>query len=144
MSDLFLYKPKNFQIKVEVSTVFMECEKKILLLQRSSHKISPCTWAIPGGKFEQNETPLDCLVREIEEELQISPPPQMLEYKQSLYVRHPLLEYKLHLFQWKLNSIPKIKINPHEHQAFLWQPIVNFHNLNLIEGQLEAFNFIYK
>lgn len=144
MSEFYIKKPKNFHVKVEVSTVFMECEKKLLLLQRSSHKeISPETWAVPGGKLEKRETPLQGLIREIEEELQLSPSPDVLKHKKSLYVRHPLVEYRLHLFQWLLDSAPNITLNPEEHQAFIWQPIDKFSDLPLLEGQLKAFDFIY-
>ncbi|NDE82011.1 MAG: NUDIX domain-containing protein [Chlamydiia bacterium] len=145
MSEFYLKKPKNFHVKVEVSTVFMECEKKLLLLQRSSHKeISPDTWGVPGGKLEKKETPLQGLSREIQEELQLCPSPEELRHIKSLYVRHPRVEYRLHLFQWLLDSIPTIIISPEEHQAFIWQPVNKFGDLPLLEGQLEAFHFIYK
>jgi 8-oxo-dGTP pyrophosphatase MutT (NUDIX family) len=144
MSEFYLIKPKDFHVKIEVSTVFMENEKKLLLLQRSSHKHSPNTWAIPGGKLENTETPLEGLMREIEEELQLSPSSEVFQYLQSLYVRHPLVEYQLHLFQWILDAIPSITINAEEHQAFVWQPIDKFGELPLLEGQLEAFRIAYK
>lgn len=143
MSEFYLEKPPNFHVKVEVSTVFMECERKLLLLQRASHTFSPGNWAVPGGKLEKNETPLEGLLREISEELQLSPPPKALKYFKSFYVRHPVIDYRLHLFQWLLTSIPKITITPKEHQAFLWQPIDRFSEVPLIEGQLEAFRAVY-
>jgi 8-oxo-dGTP diphosphatase len=143
MSEFHLKRPKNFYAKVEVSTVFMQCTKKLLLLQRASHKISPNKWAVPGGKLEKNETPLEGLVREIEEELQLSPSREVLKYKKSFYVRHSLIEYQLHIFQWLLDAVPPIIINSEEHQDFIWQPMIKFNNLPLIEGQLEAFHFLY-
>lgn len=144
MSEFYVEKPENFQVSVEVSTVFMESENKLLLLQRSSHKkISPDTWGVPGGKLEENETHLQGLQREIEEELQLFPSADILKHVNSLYVRHPAVEYRLHLFQWKLESIPQITLNPEEHQAFIWQPIDEFNDLPLLEGQLEAFYSIY-
>ncbi|PWU14527.1 MAG: hypothetical protein C5B45_04230 [Chlamydiae bacterium] len=144
MSEFYVKKPKDFHIKVEVSTVFMEYEKKLLLLQRAPHKISPGSWAIPGGKLEKNETPLEGLMREVKEELQLSPSLKSIKHIKSLYVRHPLTDYRLHLFQWLLDSMPNITINPEEHQASLWQPIDQFGNVHLLEGQLEAFHFAYK
>lgn len=143
MSEFYIEKPADFVIKCEVSTVFMEYEKKILLLQRAPHKIAPNTWAIPGGKLEKNETPLEGLLREIMEELQLYPSALELVHLHSLFVKHLLGEYYLHLFRWKLHSLPLIILNPDEHQNFVWQPIVDFDQLPLLEGQLQAFHFAY-
>lgn len=143
MTEVYSKKPKNFHVQIEVSTVFMECKKKLLLLQRSSHKTSPDGWAIPGGKLEEKETPLQALTREIAEELQLFPVAEVLKSIESFYVRHPLVEYRLHVFQWLLDTIPDIIVNPEEHQAFIWQPIDQFANLSLIEGQLKVFQFVY-
>lgn len=143
MTKLYAKKPDNFQSDLEVSTVFMECNNKILLLQRGLDKVSPGVWGIPGGKLEKGETPLKGLLREIEEELQLTPPPEDLKYVKTLFVQHPLLEYHLHLFQWKLGSTPEIILNPEEHLAFLWQPISTFGHVPLLDGQLEAFLAVY-
>ena len=143
MSEFYLEQPKNFQFKVEVSTVFIECENKLLFLQRASDKIAPGTWAIPGGKLEKNETPLESLIREIHEELQLSPSLDVINYKKSFFVRHSLLNYRLHLFQWILSSFPTITINFDEHQAFVWQPIEKINELPLLEGQIEAYQSVY-
>lgn len=144
MSEFFFEKPPNFHVAVEVSTVFMEYEKKLLLLLlRSKHCTAPESWAIPGGKLQGNETPLEGLMREIWEELLLQPNSADLSYIGVLYVHHSLAKYKLHLFRWQLASNPHIVINYKEHQNFLWQPITQFSDLPLLEGQLEAFNFVY-
>jgi 8-oxo-dGTP diphosphatase len=44
---------------------------KVLVTQRSEKMKLPLKWEFPGGKMEQNETPENCLVREIKEELNI-------------------------------------------------------------------------
>ncbi len=143
MSEFYTKCPKNFYYKVEVSTVFIECENKLLFLQRASNKISPGTWAIPGGKLEKNETPLEGLIREIQEELQLCPTQEVFKYLNSFYVRHPLIDYRLHLFRCHLESFPVITINTDEHQAFIWQSVEKVNELALLEGQIEAYHLAY-
>jgi 8-oxo-dGTP diphosphatase len=143
MTEFYQEKPKNFRLDVEVSTVFIECQRKLLLLQRAAHKVYPSHWAIPGGKLEKGETPLEGLQREVEEELGLSPQAEVFNYIRSVYVKHPLAQYKLHLFQWFIPFFPTIFLNPEEHQAFLWQPIEQFNEIPLIAGQLDAFHTVY-
>ena len=121
----------------------MECAGKLLLLQRAPKKLFPGTWAIPGGKLEKGETALEALLREIREELCLSPSEEELRPLSSPYVRHSLMDYRLHLFHWPLVEVPKIALNSHEHQAFQWQPISAFRELPLLEGQFEAFSLVY-
>lgn len=143
MSKFYIEKPSNFEIECEVSTVFMEYDRKILLLLRSRCELSPHTWGIPGGKLEKNETPIGCLIREIQEELNIHTHKENLKFHQSVYVDHPKIKYRLHLYVWKLNELPQITLNPSEHIDYLWQPINEFSKLSLLEGQKEAFILVY-
>jgi 8-oxo-dGTP pyrophosphatase MutT (NUDIX family) len=144
MSEFFAKKPDHFELQLEVSTVFMEYNKKILLLRRSRCELSPNTWGIPGGKLEKGETPLEALSREISEELQLKPDPKELKFICACYVRRPNVNYRLHLFRWMLTSLPLIKLNAQEHSDYIWQPLEKFGDLPLLEGQLEAFQFVYK
>lgn len=121
----------------------MECDGKVLLLHRAHYKPSQQTWGIPGGKVEKGETPLKGLLRELKEELNLEPNPENLEFVRHLYVRHPKIKYELYLFRWVLKSIPSITLNPKEHSNYLWQPIEAFTDVPLLEGQFEAFCFVY-
>ncbi len=44
---------------------------KILATQRSEKMHLPLKWEFPGGKVKEKETEIDCIVREIKEELGI-------------------------------------------------------------------------
>ena len=143
MSEFYIEKPSDFGAELEVSTVFMECQGKLLLLHRAHCELSLETWGIPGGKLEKGETSLEGLAREIREELRLNPDPDDLQFIRSLYVRHPKVKYQLHLFRWILTSIPSLTLDPKEHRNYLWQPIEAFADLPLLEGQLEAFKFVY-
>lgn len=52
--------------------VIIDNEARILAAQRSNNMSLPLKWEFPGGKIEANETPEECLIREIKEELNIS------------------------------------------------------------------------
>lgn len=143
MSIVHLSRPNDFKSTCEVSTVFMQHDQKILVLLRSHSEESSRTWGIPGGKLEINETPLQCLIREIKEELDLKAAEQELTFKYVAYVKHPKIQYVLHVYMWHLEEVPNIKLNDDEHQDYKWQPIKQFHELKLLDGQLEAFNLVY-
>ena len=44
---------------------------RILISKRSENKFMPGYWEFPGGKLEEGETPGQCLIREIKEEINI-------------------------------------------------------------------------
>ena len=56
---------------IEVSCVIIIKDSKILAVQRGPKSSHPLKWEFPGGKIQLNETAVQCVVREIEEELSI-------------------------------------------------------------------------
>lgn len=51
--------------------LIIDTQNHLFAAQRSSTMSLPLKWELPGGKIEQNESPKECLVREIKEELNI-------------------------------------------------------------------------
>jgi mutator protein MutT len=49
----------------------VEHDGKILIAQRNAHDRLAFKWEFPGGKLEADETPEQCIVRELHEELSI-------------------------------------------------------------------------
>jgi 8-oxo-dGTP diphosphatase len=56
---------------VNVTCAIIVIENKILVAQRSDKMKLPLKWEFPGGKLEENETEIDCVKREIKEEINI-------------------------------------------------------------------------
>ena len=56
---------------INVTCAVILFDNKILVTQRSENMKLPLKWEFPGGKLENNESEIDCVKREIFEELEI-------------------------------------------------------------------------
>ncbi len=56
---------------INVTCAIITVDEKILVTQRSEKMELPLKWEFPGGKLESNENEIDCIKREIREELNI-------------------------------------------------------------------------
>jgi len=56
---------------IEVSCAIIMRDSKILAVQRGPESSHPWKWEFPGGKIQSEESAVQCVVREIEEELQV-------------------------------------------------------------------------
>lgn len=54
---------------VNVTCAIIKKDNVVLCAQRGPHMKLPYKWEFPGGKIERNETPEECICREIQEEL---------------------------------------------------------------------------
>ena len=57
---------------LHVACAIIEQEGKVLAAQRSATMTLPLKWEFPGGKIETGESPEECLLRELKEELDIT------------------------------------------------------------------------
>jgi 8-oxo-dGTP pyrophosphatase MutT (NUDIX family) len=135
MSRIFLSPPGNFSPKMDVVTCVLENKEEILFLKRAAGCIQPFTWGIPGGKLTKNEFPKTGLLRELQEELSLSPDPGDFSKEVKLFVRHVSLDYVLYVYYLPLARRPPIILSSEEHVEFIWQPIKQIGSLNLLEGQ---------
>jgi mutator protein MutT len=73
---------------------------QVLISQRPASGSQPGAWEFPGGKLTANETPLQALQRELNEELAI----QVRYIRYLADVQHEYSELKLavHLYCWKV------------------------------------------
>lgn len=56
---------------LKVTCAVITLQNKIIAVQRSNRMSQPMKWEFPGGKIESGETEIDCINREIREELNI-------------------------------------------------------------------------
>jgi 8-oxo-dGTP diphosphatase len=96
---------------------------RLLAVQRHGNTDHPNQWEFPGGKIEPGETAVECIKREIQEELGIS-----VWVKAFLF---PVLhdygtkQIKLFPFVCGMGSDPIVL---HEHQKFAWLEVENLHS----------------
>ncbi|AOZ99073.1 (deoxy)nucleoside triphosphate pyrophosphohydrolase [Flavobacterium commune] len=56
---------------INVTCAIIFFESKILVTQRSEKMKLPLKWEFPGGKVEEDENEIECIKREIKEEINI-------------------------------------------------------------------------
>lgn len=100
---------------IEVACGVIVDDDKVLCVQRSENMSLPLKWEFPGGKIELGETAEACLIRELEEELEIKV--SIIEKLSNSYFDYGNFE---------INLIPYIcqflgdKIILKEHKKYLW------------------------
>lgn len=122
--------PKDFAPKVAVAVCYLEHEGKLLLLRRSGNE---AFWAVPGGKMEKDESPLQAVIRELKEEIDIDVVASELQPLGCLYFRKPEIDFPFHMFRLVLSKRPEIRLNS-EHNDFIWATTYEIEKLSLIPG----------
>ncbi|MBN2880777.1 8-oxo-dGTP diphosphatase MutT [Candidatus Woesearchaeota archaeon] len=119
---------------VVVSAGIIRDAGKILITQRRpSCGVAPLLWEFPGGKIELDETPQNCLVREIKEEIGIEIESEELfdvfsfAYPEQLHVI--LIVY----FAKKLSGVEQLL----DIQDFRWVSIAEFNNFEFAPADVE-------
>ncbi|WP_419241247.1 NUDIX hydrolase [Cardinium endosymbiont of Nabis limbatus] len=142
---LFTFDPlliEDFKPSKSVVTCYVVCNRRILLLKRNHLTDAGSTWCTPGGKLEQNETPLQAIIRETEEETGILLLPEETKLMKTIGVRIfvPKQDYLLHLFKAVLpKSQPSdysVVLNQ-EHTDYLWIDPEEAKQLHLVPGGKE-------
>ena len=60
---------KAFFMKIHVACAIIEENGRVLAAQRNEFGRMPLKWEFPGGKIHVNESPEECLKREVMEEM---------------------------------------------------------------------------
>ena len=68
MSDI---KPAGKRLLLVAACALVDADGRVLLAQRPEGKQLAGLWEFPGGKVEPGETPEECLIRELHEEIGI-------------------------------------------------------------------------
>ncbi|OGE73612.1 MAG: hypothetical protein A3I07_03025 [Candidatus Doudnabacteria bacterium RIFCSPLOWO2_02_FULL_42_9] len=113
----FLYNPKT----------------KSVLLQKRDMKaeFNPGLWSFFGGSSENNETPEQCLVRELKEELSIEIDPGKIEPLRSYF--NEKFQRQSYIFVIE-SELKKSEMVLNEGEDFDWIPLTKVLELNLTEN----------
>lgn len=116
---------------LKVVCAIIENNGKILVVQRSETMKLALKWEFPGGKIEENETEIESLKREINEELHIEINPTT-RLAPSIH-HYPNLSIKLIPFVAQLIS-GELKLI--EHKQALWLSKSELHTLDWAEADI--------
>ena len=99
----------------------------VLITQRGQNKSHPGLWEFPGGKLEPDESPEACIVRELQEELDIS----IRVIVRLKTFDHDYDTFRIRLFPF-IAKIVSGNIQLTEHMNFAWAK----------PGELKSFNWV--
>lgn len=89
-------------------------EGKILLQKRdSTYKPHPNAWTFFGGHIRENETSLECVMREVKEELGVE-----LELELCKKIRNEYGLKELYLYRGELNNLKDVRLTEGSGMAF--------------------------
>ena len=119
--------------------VLVDQDGRILICERPKGKFMEGFWEFPGGKLENNETPKNCLIREIKEEIGVD-----LENFCFSPLTFSLNEYDdfniLLLLYICRENVGVIKSN--ENQNIKWLFVKDLYNCNLLPADRELIPYI--
>lgn len=100
---------------ITVAAAILEREGKILIAKRKKDDPLKGKWEFPGGKVEPNETPQECLIRELEEELGIKA--KIKNFVCSSQYKYPHLSINLLVYTAEYISG---ELHAKEHEEIKW------------------------
>jgi 8-oxo-dGTP diphosphatase len=101
---------------IDVTCAIIIQSNKILVTQRSEKMKLPLKWEFPGGKLEENESGIDCIKREIKEELNI----EIEVLKKLSNTIHDYGNFKINLIPYLSNYVSgKIILSEHKDYKLL-------------------------
>ncbi len=123
---------------IRVSAALILNNNKILLTQRSKEdKLLPLKWEFPGGKIEEDESEIDCLIREIKEELELNIKVNNFFFKN--IHKYGEKEIELNFFLCEIIS-GTLKLNVHN--DFAWVKKEDLIKFNLAEADIPVINYL--
>jgi 8-oxo-dGTP diphosphatase len=107
------------------SIIFINNDFKVLLLKRDNNKNIPFPgyWDVPGGHVEEGETPQECIIREMKEEIE-------KEIKNPVLFNTYDMRDRIEYTYWLKVNFDISDINLHEGQYLKWFSENEINNLS--------------
>ena len=135
----------GFSSFLEVSICFIEHDGVLLVLQRNVHSLQGGKWCIPGGKMEVGETPRMAVSREVFEEIGWRIPDEEFKFKYKIFERIPTIgDYILNVFGLSVETPFPVHISLSEHSTYEWVSHTEFEKMELMLGQQQLYDMMYK
>jgi 8-oxo-dGTP diphosphatase len=114
-----------------VTAALIREEDRILIAQRGRSKRFGWKWEFPGGKVRVNETPEDCLQREIKEELNL----EIQVEKHFCTTHHRYSDFDIELIAFWC-SIVGGELKLEEHEQVRWVTVQEMKHYSFVEADL--------
>ena len=122
-----------------VTAALIKDEDKILIAQRGRRKRFGWKWEFPGGKVRPDETPEDCLRREIKEELNL----EISVEKHFCTTHHQYPDFNIELIAFWC-SILGGKMKLVDHEQVLWVTVPEMNEYTFVEADLNVISALEK
>ena len=119
------------------SLVHAKSTGRYLFLLRNNNKQPQCNWGIVGGKLEPNETVIQALIREIDEELGVDFAAQKFIPIETFTSDNERFVYYTFITTVEDEFVPVLN---HEHRGYCWVELKD-HPTPLHPGVWRTFNF---
>ncbi len=138
--DIQIYEslPEGFSTTIQAAGIYVKVADKLLFLEYADTKPETGKCAIPGGKIEAHETPIQGARRELFEETGITIESEnALQPLGTVYIRkttHEVtIEFVFHVFGLNIDTTVPIHLST-EHRAYTWTTIPQVKDLSLVLG----------
>lgn len=111
--------------KLAVTAAIIEHQGKILCARKAVGKPLAGYWEFPGGKIEANETPEQCLARELTEELGIYCKVKTHYFTSEYDQGERIIELAAYCCEWKSGQIQLT-----DHDKIVWLEAAHLKQLN--------------
>ncbi len=125
--------------RIEVCAAILHHEGRILATQRGYGDFKD-GWEFPGGKMEPGETPEDCIVREIKEELNVDIVPE--ELLMTVECDYPAFHLTMHCFWSSIAADEQVELL--EHEAAKWLLPSELDDVQWLPADLEVVECLKK
>ena len=125
------------QIKVVAGLILQN--DKLLICQRPNFKDHPLKWEFPGGKIKNDETNVEALIREINEELSINiiNSEELISYN----FNYKELNKKVFIYFYLVKNFNGKVLN-NFHKQLKWIEIKDIREYDFLEGDLKIIDYI--
>jgi 8-oxo-dGTP diphosphatase len=122
-----------------VGAVIFNEKSEVLCALRSLVMSLPGLWEFPGGKIEPGETPQECLIREIQEELNCTI--EVGNLVADAVHEYPTVIVRLITYMAKVTAGTPI---PSEHEKLIWLPLSQLNTLEWAPADLPTLSELAK
>ena len=127
--------------KIRVVAAIINYKGKILCCQRGTHKFHYLSkkWEFPGGKIELGETEEEALIREINEELELT----INSLNHFITVSHEYDDFEIEMSSYfAITNEPDLKLN--DHIDAVWCNISDLNNYDWAEADIPIVEALLK